>query len=277
MSKNQSAEMKAGPIFKQRRIILPLTPLGLCSLDTPSLSGVMFYWLVSQHWISNAAVPGDSQHADFHGEAERYAASGAESPHMAKKTSGDAGSSSRGPASTAPDDAETWRCSRLSKAPAREDRKQRVATRPVASAPEEGTYVRGLSPAHRRPARRSGTDSFSGGGCSETVTTDGVILAKGTAMRRGVQTPARSVTRWRVRGGEITADYGEGTLDITDLDGDIDIDARDGPRLSGGTPARTAAFRLLSKPDTVSTFPDSTDCGAGRNRRLHKGFLHSRH
>lgn len=51
--------------------------------------------------------------------------------------------------------------------------------------------------------------------------------------------------------GDIAADYIEELLDITDLDGDIDIDARDGRAYVSVNSSQDSNLRLLSKPDTV--------------------------
>ncbi|MHB1171269.1 MAG: membrane protein insertase YidC [Lacisediminihabitans sp.] len=66
MSKNQSAEMKASPTFKQQRILLYLLPLVFAFSGFTFPLGVMFYWLVSNFWtmgqqflvIRNMPTPG---------------------------------------------------------------------------------------------------------------------------------------------------------------------------------------------------------------------------
>jgi YidC/Oxa1 family membrane protein insertase len=66
MSKNQSAEMKASPMFKQQRILLYLLPLVFAFSGYTFPLGVMFYWLVSNLWtmgqqflvIRNMPTPG---------------------------------------------------------------------------------------------------------------------------------------------------------------------------------------------------------------------------
>ena len=66
MSKNQSAEMKASPMFKQQRILLYLLPLVFAFSGFTFPLGVMFYWLVSNFWtmgqqflvIRNMPTPG---------------------------------------------------------------------------------------------------------------------------------------------------------------------------------------------------------------------------
>jgi YidC/Oxa1 family membrane protein insertase len=66
MSKNQSAEMKASPMFRQQRILLYILPLVFAFSGYIFPLGVMFYWLVSNLWtmgqqflvIRNLPTPG---------------------------------------------------------------------------------------------------------------------------------------------------------------------------------------------------------------------------
>jgi YidC/Oxa1 family membrane protein insertase len=66
MSKNQSAEMKASPTYKQQRILLYLLPLVFAFSGYTFPLGVMFYWLTSNFWtmgqqfivIRNMPTPG---------------------------------------------------------------------------------------------------------------------------------------------------------------------------------------------------------------------------
>ncbi|HWU57489.1 MAG TPA: R3H domain-containing nucleic acid-binding protein [Microbacteriaceae bacterium] len=58
--------------------------------------------------------------------------------------------------------------------------------------------------------------------------------------------------------GDIAADYIEEFLDICDLDGDIDIDARNGRAYLAVTAGENANLRVLSKPDTVSALQELT-------------------
>ncbi|MHC5798105.1 Jag family protein [Lacisediminihabitans sp. FW035] len=69
--------------------------------------------------------------------------------------------------------------------------------------------------------------------------------------------PARSVTQLEEE-GEIAADYIEELLDITDLDGDIDIDARDGRAYLSVNSSQDSNLRLLSKPETVNALQELT-------------------
>ena len=56
--------------------------------------------------------------------------------------------------------------------------------------------------------------------------------------------------------GDIAADYIEELLDITDLDGDIDIDARGGRAYVSVNSSQDSNLRLLSKPDTVNALQE---------------------
>ncbi|GAA1761527.1 Jag family protein [Agromyces humatus] len=58
--------------------------------------------------------------------------------------------------------------------------------------------------------------------------------------------------------GDIAADYIEELLDITDLDGDIDIDARNGRAYISVNAGEGANLNMLSKPDTVSALQELT-------------------
>jgi spoIIIJ-associated protein len=58
--------------------------------------------------------------------------------------------------------------------------------------------------------------------------------------------------------GEIAADYIEELLDITDLDGDIEIDSRAGRAYVSVTSAENSNLRLLSKPETDSALQELT-------------------
>jgi spoIIIJ-associated protein len=58
--------------------------------------------------------------------------------------------------------------------------------------------------------------------------------------------------------GDLAADYIEELLDIADLDGDIDIDARAGRAYVSVTATGDANLRQLSKPDTVNALQELT-------------------
>ncbi|MFP7761812.1 protein jag [Marisediminicola sp. LYQ134] len=58
--------------------------------------------------------------------------------------------------------------------------------------------------------------------------------------------------------GDIAADYIEELLDITDLDGDIDIEARDGRAYLSVNSEDESNLRILAKPDTVTALQELT-------------------
>ena len=66
MSKNQSPEMKASPMYRQQRVLLYLLPLVFAFSGFAFPIGVMFYWLTSNFWtmvqqyivIRNSPTPG---------------------------------------------------------------------------------------------------------------------------------------------------------------------------------------------------------------------------
>ena len=58
--------------------------------------------------------------------------------------------------------------------------------------------------------------------------------------------------------GDIAADYIEELLDIADLDGDIEIDARAGRSYISVTSSEDTNLRLLSKPETVTALQELT-------------------
>jgi len=58
--------------------------------------------------------------------------------------------------------------------------------------------------------------------------------------------------------GDAAADYIEELLDIADIDGDIDIDARAGRAYISVSASENSNLRLLSKPDTVAAMQELT-------------------
>ncbi|GMA90672.1 hypothetical protein GCM10025869_12010 [Homoserinibacter gongjuensis] len=58
--------------------------------------------------------------------------------------------------------------------------------------------------------------------------------------------------------GDIAADYIEELLDIADIDGDIDIDARAGRAYLSVTATAGSNLDLLAKPDTVTALQELT-------------------
>lgn len=76
-----------------------------------------------------------------------------------------------------------------------------------------------------------------------------------------VDSPVRSIDHDRTTAqleeeGDVAADYIEELLDITDLDGDIDIDARDGRAYISVNSNQESNLRLLAKPDTVTALQE---------------------
>lgn len=67
--------------------------------------------------------------------------------------------------------------------------------------------------------------------------------------------PKRTIEQLEAE-GDIAADYIEELLDITDLDGDIDIDARDGRAYVSVNSSTESNLRLLSRPDTVTALQE---------------------
>lgn len=87
---------------------------------------------------------------------------------------------------------------------------------------------------------------------------DGAVSAEvGLADASGSNDAVRTVTQLEEE-GEIAADYIEELLDITDLDGDIDIDARDGRAYLSVNSSQESNLRLLSKPETVNALQELT-------------------
>ncbi len=58
--------------------------------------------------------------------------------------------------------------------------------------------------------------------------------------------------------GDVAADYIEELLDICDLDGDLDIDARNGRAYVSVAASEEGNVRVLSRPDTVSALQELT-------------------
>lgn len=106
MSKNQSAEMKASPMYRQQRILLYILPLVFAFSGFAFPIGVMFYWLVSNFWtmgqqflvIRNMPTPGSEaalarearlakrRRAKMGDDAETLAGDAAEEPEAPKTT-----------------------------------------------------------------------------------------------------------------------------------------------------------------------------------------------
>lgn len=71
------------------------------------------------------------------------------------------------------------------------------------------------------------------------------------------ETAERTVTQLEEE-GDIAADYIEELLDITDLDGDIDIDARGGRAYVSVNSSSESNLRLLARPETVNALQELT-------------------
>ena len=85
---------------------------------------------------------------------------------------------------------------------------------------------------------------------TDTVTTDAVAIDADAT-----EAPSTSVLEEE---GEIAADYIEELLDITDLDGDIEIDTRGGRAYVSVNSSEDTNLRLLAKPETVNALQDLT-------------------
>ena len=70
--------------------------------------------------------------------------------------------------------------------------------------------------------------------------------------------PATPTVEQLDREGDVAADYIEELLDIADIDGDIDINTRNGRAYISVNAEEGANLRLLSKPDTVSALQELT-------------------
>ncbi|MEQ1735062.1 MAG: R3H domain-containing nucleic acid-binding protein [Rhodoglobus sp.] len=90
---------------------------------------------------------------------------------------------------------------------------------------------------------------------TETETPDLTVEAAtdATAESDAARTPSQLEEE-----GDIAADYIEELLDITDLDGDIEIDARAGRAYLSVTSSEDTSLRLLSKPETVNALQELT-------------------
>jgi spoIIIJ-associated protein len=89
----------------------------------------------------------------------------------------------------------------------------------------------------------------------ETVPADTEAAAEAVAERG---TEAEPTEQDLVDEGDLAADYIEELLDIADLDGDIDIDARSGRAYGSVTTSDEGSLRHLAKPDTVAALQELT-------------------
>ena len=89
---------------------------------------------------------------------------------------------------------------------------------------------------------------------AETVASDAAEETEGTNFASGDEPTEQDL----VDEGDLAADYIEELLDIADLDGDIDIDARAGRAYVSVTASGEANLRQLSRPDTVAALQELT-------------------
>jgi spoIIIJ-associated protein len=99
------------------------------------------------------------------------------------------------------------------------------------------------------------TDVVVEGAPTEDATSESAKIESSDASGSG--DTVRSVAQLEEE-GEIAADYIEELLDITDLDGDIDIDARDGRAYLSVNSSQDSNLRLLAKPETVNALQELT-------------------
>lgn len=90
---------------------------------------------------------------------------------------------------------------------------------------------------------------------TETQSPEAEIVDLDAAETEGEDAPTPSQLEEE---GDIAADYIEELLDITDLDGDIEIDARGGRAYLSVTSSEDTNLRLLSRPDTVNALQELT-------------------
>lgn len=91
---------------------------------------------------------------------------------------------------------------------------------------------------------------------SDAITED---AAQSDAVEPAEQAGADSPTIDQLeQEGDVAADYIEEFLDICDLDGDIDIDARNGRAYLSVNAAEGENLRVLSKPETVNALQELT-------------------
>jgi spoIIIJ-associated protein len=95
-------------------------------------------------------------------------------------------------------------------------------------------------------------------GTSETTTGDVPAEPEGTRVLSTFASADEPTEQELVDEGDLAADYIEELLDIADLDGDIDIDARAGRAYVSVTATGEANLRQLSKPDTVAALQELT-------------------
>ncbi len=82
-----------------------------------------------------------------------------------------------------------------------------------------------------------------------------VTTASGSSAASGASAPSAADLE---REGDIAADYIEELLDIADIDGDIDIDTRNGRAYISVNAEDGTNLQLLAKPDTVAALQELT-------------------
>jgi spoIIIJ-associated protein len=111
------------------------------------------------------------------------------------------------------------------------------------------THATGTDASATGSSAADGSTTETGGAAEETSASDGTD---------GDSTEAPTATQLEEE-GDIAADYIEELLDIADLDGDIDIDARGGRAyLSVNSSEGSSNLDVLSKPDTVNALQELT-------------------
>jgi len=95
---------------------------------------------------------------------------------------------------------------------------------------------------------------------SDVTETDTTAIDVDTTVNDDAATPATEAptTGQLEEEGEIAADYIEELLDITDLDGDIEIDTRSGRAYVSVNSSEDTNLRLLARPDTVAALQELT-------------------
>jgi spoIIIJ-associated protein len=95
---------------------------------------------------------------------------------------------------------------------------------------------------------------------SDVTETDTTAIDVDAAVKDDASAPAAEAptTGQLEEEGEIAADYIEELLDITDLDGDIEIDTRSGRAYVSVNSSEDTNLRLLARPDTVAALQELT-------------------
>ena len=88
-----------------------------------------------------------------------------------------------------------------------------------------------------------------------TIDVDATVTETDEVSTAGAEAPT---TGQLEEEGEIAADYIEELLDITDLDGDIEIDTRSGRAYVSVNSSEDTNLRLLARPDTVAALQELT-------------------